>query len=176
MRNKQDDHLLGFDTQDPEQFQALIHRLKDELAAGKTVKEALQLNPAELETIYSLAYQRYQLGEYQNACDLFRYLLLLDNTSFKAILGAAASFDRLKKYEEAANHYLLASFYDPKNPVPYFHGALCFLQLGNGQMATNGLAIAIDLAGETAEYAQLKERAKLVKKNLNENQQNKDQA
>lgn len=166
MESDKQNHLLGYDVNDPEQFEALVHRLKDELLQGNTVKEVLQLRTEELESIYGVAYHKYRFGEYERAAALFRYLVLLDSTSYKYILGLAASLHRLEQYEPAANHYLLASFYEPGNPIPYFHGAECFLQIGKENLAINGLTLAIATAGDNEEYRELKERAKLIKNTL----------
>jgi type III secretion system low calcium response chaperone LcrH/SycD len=163
--------LMGYDVHDPEEFRTMVQELKGELLKGRTVREAFDLPEEELESIYGVAYQKYSFGEYRKAADLFRYLLVLDPSRYKYILGLAASLHRLEEYDVAANHYLLASFYEPSNPIPYFHGAECFLRLGKHTMARNGLTLAIATAGDQEEYALLKERATLIKNALEEEKQ-----
>lgn len=165
----QSKQLLGYEIDDAEQFQALVQELKREMLKGRTAREVLELPADEMESIYSLAYQKYRHGEYQKAVDLFRYLMVLDSACFKYILGLAASLHRLEEYQGAANHYLLASFYEPSNPIPYFHGAECYLRLGNTTMAKNGLTLAMTTAGDQEEFRLLKERAALIKSTLETN-------
>ncbi|MGR3951903.1 MAG: SycD/LcrH family type III secretion system chaperone [Chlamydia sp.] len=146
-----------------ETIEALLTAAADK---GMTPKNALQLNDATMEAIYGQAYNLYNQGRYKEASYLFRLLMLLDYMTPKYALGLAACLHRLKDYKNAANVYLLSGTIDPKNPLPHYHAADCYLQLDLRAMAVFSLSLAIEAAGEQPQYSVIRERAHLMKESL----------
>lgn len=133
---------------------------------GILPKHALRLGDDTMEAIYSQAYTLYNQGKYQDASYIFRLLMLLDYMTSKYILGLAACLHRMKDYKNAANVYLLCSTLDSTNPLPHYHSADCYLQLGFPEMAAFSLGLVLAAAGDQPQYAVIKERARLMKETL----------
>lgn len=134
-------------------------------AANKGImpRHALQLGDDTMEAIYSQGYNLYNQGRYKEASYIFRLLMLLDYMTPKYILGLAACLHRMKDYKSAANIYQLCGVIDPKNPLPHYHAADCYIQLGVPILAIFSLNMAIVSAGDQPQYAVVKERATLMK-------------
>ena len=133
---------------------------------GILPKHALRLGDDTMEAMYGQAYNLYNQGKYQDAAYIFRLLMLLDYMTSKYILGLAACLHRMKEYKNAANTYLLCSSLDAKNPLPHYHAADCYLQLGYPEMAAFSLGLVIAVAADQPQYAIIKERARLMKETL----------
>lgn len=173
-----------YDAMDQEKIQSTLQKIN--FAAGKkaedTLKEvlesalkkgimpktAMKIDDQTMEAVYTQAYNLYNQGKYKEASYLFRFLMLLDFTTPKYILGLAACAHRQKEYTNAANLYLLCAALDPKNPLPHFHSADCYIQLNAPAIASFSLGMAIRAAGDQAQYAIIKERAMLMQKALDQ--------
>lgn len=142
--------------------------LTEALNKGVMPKTALHLNDDTMEAIYGQGYNLYNQGKYKEASYVFRLLMLLDYTSPKYVLGLAASLHRIKDYKNAANAYLLCGALDMNNPLPHYHSADCYIQLGFAPMAIFSLKIAIKTAGDQPQYSVIKERSALMLKTLEE--------
>jgi len=142
--------------------------LGNALKKGVMPKTALQINDETMEAIYTQGYNLYGQGKFKDASFVFRLLMLLDFTTPKYVLGLAACAHRLKDFPNAANLYLLCAALDPKNPLPHFHAADCYLQMQQPIMASFSLNMAVGAAGEQKQYTLVKERAALMKKTLDE--------
>lgn len=136
------------------------------LKQGMTPKDAMNLSPSYLENIYAQAYRLYNTGKYAEAVHLFRILIMFNALEPKYMLGLAACFHMLKEYALATQTYTMCSVLDPQNPHPHYHSSDCFVQMKDYLSAMLCLEMAIERAGERAEFAQLKERAQLSLKSL----------
>ena len=136
------------------------------LKKGIMPKTALKIGDDTMEAIYTQAYNLYNQGRYKESSYIFRLLMLLDFTTPKYILGIAACLHRTKDYINASNLYLLCGCLDPKNPMPHYHSADCYLQLEAPEFAILSLQMAINAAGDQPQYAVVKERAQLLKTGL----------
>src|SRR5260221_14564233 len=102
---------------------------------GVMPKAALRIGDDTMEEIYTQAYNLYNQGRYKEASYIFRMLMMLDFTTPKYILGLAASLHRMKDYQNASNLYMLCAALDPKNPMPHYHSADCYLQIDAMELA-----------------------------------------
>lgn len=136
------------------------------LKKGIMPKQALQITDDTMEAIYTQAYNLYNQAKYRDAGYIFRLLMLLDFTTPKYVLGLAACAHRLQDYTNAANLYFLCAALDPSNPLPHFHAADCYLQLGAVAIAAYSLSLAISTAGNQMQYEVIKQRAELMKQAL----------
>jgi len=165
-RRKPDQRVLGYDLKDPEQKQELVDHIAKEVAGGKNIQEALDVPQELLDNVYALAYEKYQKGEYEKASNFFRYLVIFNEKRYEYLLGLAASLHKQGEFDEASRIYLLAAIHRPDDPVPSFHGADCYLKLGDIESARAALNLAILVSGTEEKYAELKARAELTVKNL----------
>lgn len=138
------------------------------VARGVLPKDALRINDATMEAIYTQAYNLYNQGKYKESSYIFRLLMLLDFMTPKYTLGIAACLHRMKDYVNASNMYLLCAAFDPKNPMPHYHAADCYLQMSLPELAILSLDMAISVAAEQPQYAVVKERAGLLRDGLKE--------
>lgn len=136
------------------------------VAKGIMPKEALRIGDDTMEAIYTQAYNLYNQGRYKESSYIFRLLMLLDYSTPKYTLGLAACLHRMKDYVNASNLYLLCAAFDPKNPMPHYHAADCYLQMNVTELAILSLNMAISVAADQPQYAVLKERATLLKNGL----------
>lgn len=133
---------------------------------GVMPKNALHINDETMEAMYGQAYNLYNQGKYKDASYIFRLLMLLDYVTPKYILGLAASLHKMKDYKNAANVYLLCGTLDAHNPLPHYHAADCYIQLGIPAIAAFSLGMAIEIAGDQPQFSVIKERAKLMQHTL----------
>lgn len=133
---------------------------------GMAPKDALGMNAQVLESIYAQAYRLYNTGKYVEAIHLFRVLILLNTAEAKYTLGLAACFHMMKEYQNAIQAYTMCSVIDLTSPLPYYHISDCFIQMKDSLSAMISLQMALEKAGERAEYAKLKERASLTLESL----------
>lgn len=136
------------------------------LKKGIMPKQALQISDDTMEAIYTQAFTLYSQSKYRDASYIFRLLMLLDFTTPKYVLGLAACAHRVQDYTNAANLYFLCAALDPQNPLPHFHAADCYMQLGAIAVATYSLELAIGIAGDQPIYQAIKQRAELMKEAL----------
>lgn len=158
--------ILGYDTEDPKQRAKLVDHLAKEWGSGKSMKEALGIPETQLEHVYSIAYHKYQRGEYDQAADLFRYLMIYDLHCYKYILGFAASLHRKKDYFAASRMYQYATLHAPTDPVPWFHAADCWIHTGEVELADTSLEMVERFATIKPKYKELGERAKLIREHI----------
>lgn len=147
----------------PEQRTALAQLVGSILTENKTVAEVVNFPKEQIEFIYSYAIDMYEAGNYTDASKCFNYLYYLHPKDPRFVFSYAASLHKLKQYQKAAEHYLLAAAVAPQNPTPWFHGADCFVNLGNIAMADAMLTRGIEIAGDQPQYAQLKDGAEALK-------------
>lgn len=167
--NKVQDTLQRINPASGKQAQnAIKNILEGALKKGIMPKTALKINDEAMEAVYTQGYNLYGQGKYKEASHVFRLLMLMDFTTPKYVLGLAACAHRLKDYENAANLYVLCSTLDPKNPLPHFHAADCYLQVKLPTIALLSLNVAIKTAGDQSQYNLIKERAMLMQKALEE--------
>ncbi len=106
---------------------------------GSTVKELKGITNAEMEAVYSLAFNYYRTGKYDEAEKLFNFLALFDHLNPKYWMGVGAVRQVKKDYAGAVQAYGYASFLDLENPKPQLHAAECFLALGDKRNAASSL-------------------------------------
>lgn len=109
------------------------------IEAGATVKELKGITNEEMEAVYSLAFNFYRTGKYDDAEKIFNFLALFDHLNPKFWMGVGAVRQVKKNYEGAVQAYGYASFLDLHNPKPQFHAAECYLAMGDKRNAASAL-------------------------------------
>ncbi len=106
---------------------------------GATIKELKGITSAEMEAVYSLAFNFYRTGRYDDAGKLFNFLALYDHLNPKYWMGVGAVRQVGHDFSGAIEAYAYASFLDLSNPKPQLHSAECFLALGDRRNAASAL-------------------------------------
>jgi type III secretion system low calcium response chaperone LcrH/SycD len=140
--------------------------LTQAMTKGVMPKTALRLGDETMEAMYAQGYNLYNQGKYKEASYVFRLLMLLDYLTPKYTLGLAACLHRLKDYKNAANIYLLCGTLDAQNPLPHYHAADCYIQLGLPPLALFSLDMAITVAADQPQYSVIKERARCMRETV----------
>ena len=148
--------------------------LTQAMTKGMMPKTALRIGDETMEAMYAQGYNLYNQGKYKEASYVFRLLMLLDYLMPKYVLGYAACLHRQKDYKNAANLYLLCGTLDSQNPLPHYHAADCYIQLGAFPLAIFSLDMAMTAAGNQQQYSVIKERARLMRETLNKEILSKD--
>ncbi len=133
---------------------------------GIAPREAMNIPEEEIARMYSFAYSLFNTGQYANARELFKMLIMFDpfNQGFASALGVC--HHRLKDYKNAARCYMLAASLDESDPLPLFYAYDCFDNLKERGSAAIMLCNVITRAGDNPKFAKLKERTELLLKAL----------
>ncbi len=135
-------------------------------------KNLVGVNSQVAEGMYAQAYRYYNTGKYDEACHLFRLLVMLDSTEPKYMMGLAACFHMMKNFRAAVETYTLCSVIDPQNPVPHYHASDCFIQMNDKASALVALQMTLKRTKGKPEYQTMRDRVKMsiasLKKELHE--------
>lgn len=96
-------------------------RVFDRMAAGQTLREALDLPEGIAAAIYALAYARFNAGDLDRALPLFRALVLLDPRGRDHWLGLGLCLRGTGQMAEARPAFATALALAPDDPVILFH-------------------------------------------------------
>ncbi|MCB1213599.1 MAG: SycD/LcrH family type III secretion system chaperone [Chlamydiia bacterium] len=129
---------------------------------GMSPKDAMGMPKEVLEGIYAHAYHLYNTGKYGDSSLIFRLLMLLDPFDTRFYLGMAACSQMQEDYSAALVMYSMSEMIDPTNPTPHFHAGDCALHVGTREVAREEFKKAVDLAGDKAEFADLKLQSGLI--------------
>ena len=121
-----------------------IAEAAEKFATGfATMRELKGITKAEMEAVYSVGFNMYRTGRYDDAEKIFRFLVLFDHLEPKYWMGVGAIQQVRKDYQGAIASYGYASFLDLANPKPQLHAAECFLAMGDKVNAASAL-LALD--------------------------------
>lgn len=137
--------------------------LQKEIAEGKTAQEIMGFSDAAMAKFYEAAYKIFEHRRYADAANAFLFLATLNPYNHEYWLGLGMASQLSHDYESAIDAYELAAISDIESPIPYFYLAKCLFAVHDRESAIQALELAIDLAGDSAEYAELKEQALAAK-------------
>jgi type III secretion system low calcium response chaperone LcrH/SycD len=140
--------------------------LKAELAMGKPAQEILEIPDAQMQLFYKMACQLFEKQRYAAAVDGFLFLIGMNAYQREYWLGLGMALQMCGNFEMAIDAYETATIYEIENPVPYFYLAKCLFAMHERQSALLALDMAIQYAGEIAEYQELKVQALEAKEQL----------
>lgn len=133
---------------------------------GKSPREAIGFSTDMIEYMYNYGYRLYNMGNYQNAKEVFASLISFMPSEGRFFLALGASHHRLKEYNKAVDYYLVYGGLEPNNPIPYYYMYDCYYHSGFVDDALICLMEVIRRCGEDPIYAKLKERSQLMLDNL----------
>ena len=124
-----------------DQIKEAAQKFATGFATMRELKEGI--TKAEMEAVYSVGFNMYRTGRYDDAEKIFRFLVLFDHLEPKYWMGVGAIQQVRKDYQGAIASYGYASFLDLRNPKPQLHAAECFLAMGDKVNAASAL-VALD--------------------------------
>ncbi|MEG2139973.1 MAG: SycD/LcrH family type III secretion system chaperone [Bilophila sp.] len=131
------------------------------LGSGATIADVTNMQPEALEGLYTLAYNMYQAGNFDNAETLFRTMCLYKHNDRRFWLGLAGTLQAQERYKEAIDAYSMVGLCTSlKDPAPMFFTAQCLLKMGDKEHAIDMLEAALFLCSEaTPEHVTYKTTA-----------------
>jgi type III secretion system low calcium response chaperone LcrH/SycD len=165
--------VKDFEDYSKEEKEKVLNKLIKGFEKGLLVKHILKFPDSVIESMYSTAYNLYNLGQYEKAQKLFQQLIMLDYTDFRFSFSLAATMHMLKDYEAAIKYYMQCYILERKNPVPYYQSIDCHIQLGELEGAQFAIEQCIKICGKQKAFAPLKEQCKLLKKGLDKQMKDK---
>lgn len=126
------------------------------------LKDAMGMDDRTVEGFYAYAYGQYENGKYKEALALFQFLRSLDESDPKFYLAIGACLHKLKRYKPATYAYMGAGMMNPKDPLPFYYMADCYLQLDRKQSAAVSLQITIDRAQLNPIYKAIQDKCELM--------------
>lgn len=101
----------------------------DEIEEMADLAAGLSLSEPTREDLYTMGYNFYNHGKYDEAASCFATLALSDSSNAKHWMGLGAAQQMNKKFEEALGAYSFAALTDVLSPRPSMHAAECFFAL-----------------------------------------------
>lgn len=144
--------------------------LKKELAAGKTAQEIMGFTNETMAKFYKAAYHLFENRHHSDAANAFLFLVTLNPYNHDYWLGLGMSTQMCGDYESAVDAYEMAAISDICSPVPYFYLAKCLFAMHDRESALQALDLALEYAGDSPEYIDLKQQAKAARTILLKNQ------
>lgn len=132
------------------------------LTKGYTFRQFTKLTDGQIEAVYAMAYQSFNLRQYQRAETLFQWLMSLDHVDSRYKIGLGAVRQKQGNYEAAIRCYSAALMTDFYNPLPALRSAECHIQLGDQEKARSAALFAIRACGDKLEHEPWKIRAELI--------------
>lgn len=133
---------------------------------GGTFKDLKNMSDDAMEAIYSVAYNLYQGGKYDEAQKVFQFLCFYDHFNRKYFMGLGACQQMMKQYENAIEIFTFATVLDADDPKPMLYIGDCHLAMGDNEKAKMSYETAIEWAGNTAAFEEEKQRAESMLENL----------
>ncbi len=139
----------------------MLRTILQALLEGRTLAFIQGIGQDKVDALYAFAHSLYERERYEDARKVFTYLMALDHHETRYMGAVAACLQMLKRYDEAIEHYCLASVYDLGDPRPTFHTAECLLAQGRTDEARDALSMVLNDCRESR-HAVLKERAQAL--------------
>lgn len=159
---------LNLDDFSADDIQKFVFGVLEEVSKDSAIpiKDVYSIPDENLEGLYSAARNLYENARYDEAKELFRLLVMIDQYEKKYVFALAATLQMQHEYFQAATTYTIAATLVSRNPTPHFHAAECYLALNEPASACVSLGLCIRAAGKQPEFQELKERCSLARERL----------
>ncbi len=124
--------------------------------------DAMGMDHKIVEATYMQAVHLYNTAQYIESAKAFHALVLLHPAEVKFYIGLAASYHMVEEYDGALTIYGYIGVLDPESPVPHYHASDCYLKMDMTSPAIAELQIAMQLCGDQAQYAMIKDRCQIT--------------
>lgn len=115
--------------QDPNRAHDYIQAVLTYVIKGGTLGELSDYSERELEVMYVMGTDLYAQSKYEDAAQVFAFLMESNYMDRRFSFSVAACMQVLGRYEDAIFHYTIASLLDCDDPYPTFHTAECMCAL-----------------------------------------------
>lgn len=143
--------------------------VNDFLYNGSTLADIKGLSNDELEAVYTVGYNLYTGGKFDEAVKVFQFLCFFSHLTKKYWMALGGCWHMLKEHAKAVEAYSVAGMLDISDPRPASLAADSHLALGNRDAAISGYTAAVEFAADAPQYATVKERAAGLLELLNKN-------
>lgn len=133
---------------------------------GGTFKDVKGISDDAMESIYSIAYNLYQAGKYDEAQKMFQFLCFYDHLNKKYFMGLGACQQMQEEYESAIEIFSFVSLLDSNDPRALVYLGDCYLAMNNKKSAKTAYELAIDWGKGSKVYKEEISRAKTMLKNF----------
>ena len=117
----------------------------------------------QLDTMYRVAFMRFNSGRFEDSLKIFRYLCLLDHTSYSYFLGFGLSQYELSQFASAAATFSHTEKLNDKDPRASLMMAKSFVKIKQWHLARDALSEAVRRASQSAEWGgELKQAKALI--------------
>ncbi|MBA3602611.1 MAG: tetratricopeptide repeat protein, partial [Parachlamydiaceae bacterium] len=93
---------------------------------------------------------------------LYYFVLQLNPKDPRFPFSYAASFHKLKKYQDAVTYYIIAGSVAPDDPLPWFHCADCYIKINELDVAKVMLEKTIIVSGDSLDHERIKQQASAI--------------
>lgn len=105
-----------------------------------TLRDVKGISDDEMDAAYTVAYNHYSVGRYEDAESIFNFLILLDHLNEEYWMGLGASCQAQKKFKEALSAYQnVVGNLNVENYKAAYYAAECLLGLGDKENAAKAL-------------------------------------
>ena len=133
------------------------------LAEGGTVKEIRKMDQSQLDAIYTVAYTRFNSGQYEDAVKFFRHLCLLDHARYSYFLGLGLSQYGLSWFAQAAATFFHAQKLNDEDPRASLMMAKSFVEIERWSLAQQALSETVLRASRSVRWKdELQQAQKLI--------------
>lgn len=123
-----------------------LEAILDAVNQGVTLKEIQGISDAQMDGLYSLAYDFYNQGKLDEAEKFFRFLCIYDFYCVEFLMGLAAVYQLKKMYQKAADLYAVAFAQGNADYRPMLYAGQCQLSMGKLGKASQCFKTVIELA------------------------------
>ncbi len=113
-----------------------------------------------LDRYYQASLRLLEEERFDEATHAFFFLVFLNPYHHDFWMGLGIAEQSKGNYEDAAFAYLLGAATNIEDPFSYFNAALCYLAIGEKDIAADNVEQALEQCGDKPEYSQLKTEAK----------------
>ena len=133
---------------------------------GGTFKDLKNMSDDAMEAIYSVAYNLYQGGKYDEAQKVFQFLCFYDHFNRKYFMGLGACQQMMKKYDNAIEIFTFATVLDADDPRPMLYIGDCHLAMDDKEKAKASYETVLEWAKGQSGYEDETQRAESMLENL----------
>ncbi len=134
-----------------------------ELLTRESLFKLQGFSKEHMKALYSLAYTRYSIAQYEDSEKIFILLCLLEHKQKRNWVGLGASRQMNKNYIGAVYAYMQASHMDQASPAVWVYLAECLLELHQISEAEAALRQASDRCGSMPEHEKFRQKIQFLK-------------
>lgn len=109
---------------------------------GKIINDLVKLSPELMEKIFQAGAHYLRIERYEDAAKVFVFLNFLDPGYSACWLSLGIALKMLKRWAQSLSALNIAIKMDPHHPLPHYHAAFCYKELGLNKEAQDELKLA----------------------------------